>query len=582
MAIATTLTTSVLRAQEPTDKWKADFEVSEGFSVSIDSQGYTLPSAIAFVPNPGNSPDAPLYFVTELEGKVKVVTNDRTVHTFADIPLRLPNAPLRGEAGMGGICLAPEQGYVFATFTNEDEDGSLRNSVLRFETEPNVFSLTPTGQLSISEVFAPYMTAGSHQIGGCQVQGDSLYVSVGDSGMNARAAQDLNLPLGKVLRMNLDGTPHTDNPFYEDDSTRRARNYIWSYGLKNPWGIKATNDRVFVADNGNRIDRFTEVKRGENYLWDSTDPSLAAKADVIITPTGGVAQMDFYPEASTIFPEEFHDSFYLTITRGNNVAGVLMIEYDFVGSQAVSVPRYFMRVGGDQIIAGIAFGPDGLYVAPILPLQDGVGGIIKISYDPPNEHPYRLVETDGNELLVQKGCTGCHVIPSPYHGYGEDFPGIPQVGPSLERDVLVERLRERLNSEEYVRSVEEIDALETEPHVSYRQARQEVLEAEGMDRVRIWIEHRIQEPRFDNRTSLMPKLGITEEEAVLIADVLLVGGSGGGEGVTERAKSLLLPEEVGRIHLVQYFVGGFLIGGIAFAISILVVIGIYRRIRSKN
>jgi hypothetical protein len=43
--------------------------VPEGFSISIDTEGYHYPTAIAFVPTPGNDPKDPLYFVTELRGR---------------------------------------------------------------------------------------------------------------------------------------------------------------------------------------------------------------------------------------------------------------------------------------------------------------------------------------------------------------------------------------------------------------------------------------------------------------------------------------------------------------------------------
>ncbi|MCI0481371.1 MAG: hypothetical protein L0213_07270, partial [Candidatus Dadabacteria bacterium] len=52
--------------------------------MAIDTEGYSFPTSIAFVPEPGSGPRDPLYFVTELRGRVKVVTNDRSVHTFAE------------------------------------------------------------------------------------------------------------------------------------------------------------------------------------------------------------------------------------------------------------------------------------------------------------------------------------------------------------------------------------------------------------------------------------------------------------------------------------------------------------------
>ena len=53
--------------------WRSEWELPPGFSLKIDTEGFDAPTAIAFVPHPGPDPKSPLYFVTELRGKVKVV-----------------------------------------------------------------------------------------------------------------------------------------------------------------------------------------------------------------------------------------------------------------------------------------------------------------------------------------------------------------------------------------------------------------------------------------------------------------------------------------------------------------------------
>ena len=80
--------------------WREFWEVQPGFDISIDSEGFEFPSSIAFVPNPGTLPKDPLYFVTELRGRVKVITNDRSVLTFAEVSYDLrPNSELPAIAG---------------------------------------------------------------------------------------------------------------------------------------------------------------------------------------------------------------------------------------------------------------------------------------------------------------------------------------------------------------------------------------------------------------------------------------------------------------------------------------------------
>ena len=212
---------------------RSDWAVRKGFNIDIDSQGFQFPTSIAFVPNPGPSPKDPLYFVTEIRGTIKVVTNDRSVFTFAkDFFSLKPRHELpsgSGEVGMAGMCLAPGEGYVFATFAYQDENNTLRNNIVRFKTEPETFSLLPSSQMSFTEVFAPFRSVVSHQIGPCQVMDNLLYVNVGD-GHQPLQSQKVNSLLGKVLRMTFDGNPVTGNPFYTNDGRTSAEDYVWALG----------------------------------------------------------------------------------------------------------------------------------------------------------------------------------------------------------------------------------------------------------------------------------------------------------------------------------------------------------------
>ena len=198
------IVTTACSAEIEEFNWRQDWSVEDGFAINIDTEGYSAPTAIAFVPEPGDDPKDPLYFVTELNGTVKVVTNDRTVSAFAENVLQpgLTLTELVGsEAGMAGICLDPENGYVFATFTYPTDDSSLRNNINRFENKPTNFSVAPVAQVSFTDVFSRYRTGPSHIIGACQVNDGLLYVSVGDGASTPMESQRLNTLLGKVIRM---------------------------------------------------------------------------------------------------------------------------------------------------------------------------------------------------------------------------------------------------------------------------------------------------------------------------------------------------------------------------------------------
>ncbi|MGH7617093.1 MAG: hypothetical protein ACREPM_07695, partial [Gemmatimonadaceae bacterium] len=178
IATAALLLSSMVPQQPPAQKpadWRTDWSVDEGFALDIDATGFRYPTSIAVVPTPGPEPDAPLYFVAELGGTVKVVTRNHTVHVFAaDVFRRMVARELPDEAGgsgMAGLCLAPAEGLIFATFGYRDTAGVFRNAIIRFESTPGRFSLTPTAQRIIAPATSLFRAAPSHQIGTCAVDG---------------------------------------------------------------------------------------------------------------------------------------------------------------------------------------------------------------------------------------------------------------------------------------------------------------------------------------------------------------------------------------------------------------------------
>ena len=325
--------------------------------------------------------------------------------------------------------------------------------------------------------------------------------------------------LGKILRMTLDGRPASENPFYQDDDTTNAQNYIWALGLRNPFGLNIANDRVFVADNGLGIDRFLEVTQGGNYLWDGSDASMGINADAVFSSGEGVAHMDHYPPNSKLFPDRFKDNLFMMATghpeiRLEAVPAIWAIPYDFSKDELSAVSRPLMRYRGqtNQVTAGLAFGPDGLYFAPLVPDESGSSQVLKIRYAPEAEYPYTLEEELNPVLFVNThGCLACHSL---------DDASAETTGPNLGRTALVQRLDERLNSPAYALSIAELDQLDVEPTASFGNARREVVQAQGLEKIRLWLYYRILEPKFDDPNAEMPRLGISGPQAKAIADYL--------------------------------------------------------------
>lgn len=550
--------------------WRADWGVADNFELYRDTGGYEFPTSIAFVPEPGRGGKDPLYFVTELRGSVKVITNDRSVYTFAEgftnyRPLReLPEQS--GEAGAAGICLDPVHGYVFVTFTYEDGNRVLRNNIARFETEPGRFSLKPVSMTEFKDIFQGSASSVSHQIGPCQVDGDNLYVSVGDAytvtGAESGAqntSRSIDSVMGKVLRMTLDGKPVESNPFYVDGDTRKARNYVWARGFRNPFGLKVVDSRVFAADNGPAVDRFTEVRKGEDYLWDGTNWSIGANSDQVFSPATGVTQLEFVPEDSSVLPEEYRGRFYLTLCGfpsreviRDADRGIVSFPYGFGNDALLNRPKYLLKHVGEalQMVVGLALGPDGLYFLPLYPDAEGNSYVLKIIYKEGRRNFYSLERiTSAFSFMKDRGCLNCHT----FGGYG-----LGREGPPLDKAALVARVEERINSPDYASIVDGLDKIDMEPYRSFREARREVMEKQGLEKVRAWIKYRIMEPRFDNPGARMPNMSVTEANALMVADYLLTADDVYYNRIDLRGRRFMqrfIPELKYR-HLVYFFALG--------------------------
>ncbi|MGF1482539.1 MAG: PQQ-dependent sugar dehydrogenase [Cyanophyceae cyanobacterium] len=105
---------------------------------------------------------------------------------------------------------------------------------------------------------------------------NTMLVSIGDGGnppiqldgdLIRQQAQNLNSHLGKVVRLNDDGSIPPDNPFIGDADANPA---IWSYGHRNIQGIALdpVNERLWSTEHGSRGgDELNLIEAGQNYGW---------------------------------------------------------------------------------------------------------------------------------------------------------------------------------------------------------------------------------------------------------------------------------------------------------------------------
>jgi glucose/arabinose dehydrogenase len=343
-----------------------------GYRVEVVAGGFQLPVNIAFHPDPGPSPTDPYFYVTELYGTIKVVRRNGTVSTYASgllnyDPTALGSFPGAGEQGLTGICVQPDPPYdLFATMLYQFNATTRYPKVARLHSDDG--GLTMTANTTILDMVSEPQGQ-SHQISNCTIGPDGkLYVHMGD-GFTAATALDLTSYRGKILRMNLDGGVPAGNPF----SGAGARNYVFAYGLRNPFGgaWRASDATHYKVENGNGIDRLAGVPSGRNFGWAGSDSTLSTFAMYNWNPSKAPVNIAFIqPETffGSLFPAAKMGRAYVTesgptYATGPQALGKRIVEFTLGSLDNAATPTTFAEYAGtgQATAVGLAAGPDGLY-----------------------------------------------------------------------------------------------------------------------------------------------------------------------------------------------------------------------------
>jgi glucose/arabinose dehydrogenase len=350
------------------------------FAVDEVAGGFQLPVNIAFVPKPGPNANDPLFYVTELYGSIKVVTRDFTVSTYASGLLNFNptgDFPGSGEQGLAGIVVDPTSGDIFAARVNSTSSNPNDNTADHY---PQVLRLTSNDgghtAASISVILnMPGETQGqSHFVSNLSIGPDGkLYVHMGD-GFDSWTAEDLDWYRGKILRMNLNGTAATDNPFYNASNGINARDYVFAYGVRNPFGgaWRASDGKHYEVENGPYTDRFAQINRGADYGWNGVDETMQTNAIYNWNPAHAPVNIAFVQSstfAGSQFPAGSLDHAFVsesgpTYAGGPQTLGKRIVEFVLDASgHLISGPTPFVEYtgGGMGSVVGLAAGPDGLY-----------------------------------------------------------------------------------------------------------------------------------------------------------------------------------------------------------------------------
>ncbi len=228
-----------------------------GFTERLVVSGLTDPTAMAF------APDGRL-FVCLQAGQIRVIKDGALVHE----PFVTLTVNSAGERGVLGIAFDPaftSNQYVYVYYTATSPE--VHNRVSRFTASGDV--VVPGSELVLIDLNEEPLSGASNHNGGAIHFGldGKLYVATGDNAVGANS-QSLDTRLGKVLRLNADGTIPSDNPFF--GTATGVNRAIWALGLRNPFtfAVQPGSGRIFINDVGEAAwEEINDGVAGANFGW---------------------------------------------------------------------------------------------------------------------------------------------------------------------------------------------------------------------------------------------------------------------------------------------------------------------------
>lgn len=304
-------------------------------------------------------PDGRL-LVTEKRGALKLYTIGGAMANVAGVP----KVDYGGQGGFGDVVLHPkfkENQIVYLSYAEPGDNNTRGAAVARAKLK-----LTPQGgELADLKVIwrqVPKVDGQGHY--GHRIAFDAdgyLWISSGER-QKFTPSQDMQSNLGKIIRLNDDGSIPADNPFAKDGGVAAQ---VWSLGHRNPLGIAFdAQGRLWSHEMGPAGgDELNLVERGANYGYPvvsdgdhyngkpipdhATEPDRFVKPVIIWNPVISPAGLIFY--SGTEFPQWRGDAFI----GGLGSSSLVRIEFD--GVKAREAERFDMA----RRIREVEQGPDG-------------------------------------------------------------------------------------------------------------------------------------------------------------------------------------------------------------------------------
>jgi glucose/arabinose dehydrogenase len=256
------------------------------FDVVTVSTGLVNPWALAFLPN-GKM------LVTEKAGRLRVVAADGKL---SEPVTGLPAVDARGQGGLLDVAIDPAfatNQLIYWSYA-EPRDGGMNNTAVargrfvdgaapKVENVQVIFHQTPS--------LASTLHFGNRLV---FARDGKLFITLGErSTMEGRMqAQRLDGLLGKIVRLNPDGTVPPDNPFV---GRQGARPEIWTYGNRNVQAatLHPTTGELWEVEHGPRGgDELNIARKGLDYGWPTITYGIEYSGPAIGAPIQQQAGME--------------------------------------------------------------------------------------------------------------------------------------------------------------------------------------------------------------------------------------------------------------------------------------------------
>jgi glucose/arabinose dehydrogenase len=172
--------------------------------------------------------------------------------------LRIQNLLYKKSYGLLGMAVHPDESSVFLHYTFQSNKDDLQQ-----EVQSRIVRYSFEGDTLINpEILLDSIPGNTYHNGSRLIisPDEKLFFSMGDAGSPDQTQNDSTL-IGKILRLNLDGSIPDDNPI--------PGSPIWSRGHRNPQGLAFSDDGTFYStEHGpNNDDEINLIEKNANYGW---------------------------------------------------------------------------------------------------------------------------------------------------------------------------------------------------------------------------------------------------------------------------------------------------------------------------